>query len=57
MNDNLTDNTTFTIPMEVREATTGELKETITFNFTREDIRNACEEISHVHIPDLMGVL
>lgn len=38
------DNETFTIPMEVRDASTGELKETIDFTFTREEIRNAVKE-------------
>lgn len=45
MNDNTTANDTFTIPMEVLDGSTGELKETIEFTFTREDIRNAVKEM------------
>ena len=44
MNDNTKTNDTFTIPMEVLDASTGELKETIDFTFTREEIREACEK-------------
>lgn len=44
MNDNTKPNDTFTIPMEVRDGSTGELKETTEFTFTREEIREACEK-------------
>lgn len=46
MNDNTkaNENDTFTIPMEVLDGTTGELKETIDFTYTREEIREACKK-------------
>lgn len=46
MSDNTmtNENDTFTIPMEVLDATTGEHKETITFTFTRKEIREACRK-------------
>lgn len=47
MNDNTkaNENDTFTIPMEVLDGSTGELKETIDFSFTREEIREACQKV------------
>lgn len=47
MNDNTTANEkdTFTIPMEVLDGSTGELKETTEFTFTREEIREACQKV------------
>lgn len=49
MNDNTkaNENDTFTIPMEVLDGTTGELKETIEFTFTREEIREACKKVKN----------
>ncbi len=44
MNDNTKSNDTFTIPMEVMDASTGELNETIEYTFTREEIREACKK-------------
>lgn len=46
MNDNTkaNENDTFTIPKEVLDDSTGELKETIEITFTREEIREACEK-------------
>lgn len=47
MNDNTkaNENDSFTIPMEVLDDSTGELKETIEFTFTREEIREACQKV------------
>lgn len=45
MNDNTKANDTFTIPMEVLDGSTGELKETIEFTFTREEIREARQKV------------
>lgn len=47
MNDNTkaNENDTFTIPMEVLDGSTGELKETNEFTFTREEIREACQKV------------
>lgn len=47
MNDNTkaNENDTFTIPMEVLDGSTGVLKETIEFTFTREEIREACQKV------------
>ena len=47
MNDNtkVDKNDTFTIPMEVLDGSSGELKETIEFSFTREEIREACQKV------------
>lgn len=45
MNDNTKANDTFTIPMEVLDGSTGELKESIEFTFTREEIREACQKV------------
>lgn len=47
MNDNTkaNENDTFTIPMEVLDCSTGELKETIEFTFTRKEIREACQKV------------
>lgn len=48
MNDNTkaNENDTFIIPMEVLDGSTGELKETIEFTFTREEIREACQKVN-----------
>lgn len=58
MIDNTEVNDTFTIPMEVLDGSTGELKETIAFTFTREEIREVCEKVKgEVHNPHfIMGV-
>lgn len=40
---------TFSIPMEVLDGTTGELKETIDLTFTREEIREACKEMNEFY--------
>lgn len=59
MNDNTkgNENDTFTIPMEVLDATTGDLKETIEFTFTREEIREACQKVKDEdYCPILWGV-
>lgn len=47
MNDNTkaNENDSFTIPMEVLDGSTGELKETNEFTFTREEIREACQKV------------
>lgn len=45
MNDNTKANDTFTIPMEVLDGSTGKLKETIEFTFTREEIRETCQKV------------
>lgn len=47
MNDNTkaNENDTFTIPMEVLDGSTGELKETIDLTFTRKEIREACKKV------------
>lgn len=47
MNDNTkaNENDTFTIPMEVLDGSTGDLKETIEFTFTREELREACQKV------------
>lgn len=47
MNDNTkaNENVPFTIPMEVLDGNTGELKETIDFTFTREEIRETCQKV------------
>lgn len=47
MNDNTkaNENDTFTTPMEVLDGSTGELKETIDFTFTRDEIREACQKV------------
>ena len=47
MNDNTkaNENDTFTIPMEVLDGSTGELKETIDLTFTRKEIREACKQM------------
>ena len=47
MNDNTkaNENDTFTIPMEVLDGSTGELKEIIDLTFTRKEIREACVEM------------
>lgn len=47
MNDNTkaNENDTFSTPMEVLDGSTGELKETIDFTSTREEIREACQKV------------
>jgi len=47
MNDNTkaNENDTFTIPMEELDGSTGDLKETIDYTFTREEIREACQKV------------
>lgn len=45
MNDNTKANDSFTIPMEVLVDSTGDLKETIEFTFTLEEIREACQKV------------
>ena len=61
MNDNTmtNKNDTFTITMEVLDATTGELEGTIEYTFTREEIREECqkakdEDDSHDPLRDLV---
>lgn len=57
MNDNTkaNENDTFIILMEVLDGSTGELKETIEFSFTREEIREACQKGRATHCSSLMG--
>lgn len=47
MNDNtkVNENDTFTISMDVLDGSTGELKETIDFTFTSEEIREAYQKV------------
>lgn len=50
MNDNTkaNENDTFTIPMEVLDGSTGDHKEINEFTSTREEIREACQEVEDV---------
>lgn len=52
------ENGTFTIPMKVLDGTTGELKEIIDLSFTREDIREARENMNLITVPHYsLGVI
>lgn len=58
MNDNTkaNENDSFTIPMEVLDGSTVELKETNEFTFTREEIRKACQKDKDYYRSSLRGV-
>mgnify|MGYP001739298821 CR=1 FL=1 len=45
VNTKASENDTFTIPVEVLDGSTGELKETVEFTFTREEIREALQKV------------
>lgn len=58
MNDNTkaNENDTFTIPMEVLDCSTGELKETIDLTFTHEEIREARQKVKgKVYFPNIIA--